>query len=206
MPGPATTSTVIIDFIRLQKPPASPFSARRPAGDPFHVEEADVEPSEAIYKARCAECHEPGWPRFRTVIPASELGTDRHRIDMWTAAARDRYTNYEEGYRWGFRAFHKTNGYLTNELTGLWLRGPYLHNGSVPTLRDLMAPPEARPKRFYRGYDLVDPAVAASSASRAHPASVTASSTTPQCPAMAMAAISTAPPCPTPTSSACWPI
>ena len=28
----------------------------------------------------------------------------------------------------------------------------------MPTLRDLMEPVEARPKRFYRGYDVFDPA------------------------------------------------
>src|SRR5260370_26573489 len=32
------TLNVIIDFIRLQKPPPSPFSAAREAGDPYHVE------------------------------------------------------------------------------------------------------------------------------------------------------------------------
>ena len=37
------------------------------------------------------------------------------------------------------------------------LRGPYLHNGSVPTLRDLLETPENRPKKFYRGYDVIDP-------------------------------------------------
>jgi hypothetical protein len=41
-------------------------------------------------------------------------------------------------------------------LTGLWLRGPYLHNGSVPTLRDLLQPPAQRPTQFYRGYDVID--------------------------------------------------
>ena len=36
------------------------------------------------------------------------------------------------------------------------MRSPYLHNGSVPTLRDLLNKPEARPKTFYRGYDVFD--------------------------------------------------
>jgi cytochrome c553 len=149
----------IIDFIRLQQPPPSPFSATRSADDPYHVDEAQVQQGKALYQDHCASCHEPGGARFRTVIPASEIGTDRHRIDMWTEAAKDRYTNYNAGdYDWGFHEFHKTNGYLANELTGLWLRGPYLHNGSVPTLRDLLQPPDQRPERFYRGYDLVDPA------------------------------------------------
>jgi hypothetical protein len=41
-------------------------------------------------------------------------------------------------------------------LDGIWLRAPYLHNGSVPTLRDLLEPAERRPKTFYRGYDVFD--------------------------------------------------
>jgi hypothetical protein len=42
-------------------------------------------------------------------------------------------------------------------LDGLWLRAPYLHNGSVPTLRDLLEPSAKRPVRFFRGYDVFDP-------------------------------------------------
>jgi len=38
----------------------------------------------------------------------------------------------------------------------LWLRGPYLHNGSVPTVRALLEPPQCRLRSFYRGYDLLD--------------------------------------------------
>jgi len=41
-------------------------------------------------------------------------------------------------------------------LDGIWLRAPYLHNGSVPTLRDLLEPSENRPKEFFRGYDVFD--------------------------------------------------
>jgi hypothetical protein len=157
--GAEANLNTIIDFIRLQQPPPSPFSAARDANDPYHVDAADVENGKVLYQANCAVCHDPNGARFRTVISATELGTDRHRIDMWTEAAKDRYSAYEQdGHNWGFHAFHKTNGYLANELTGLWLRGPYLHNGSVPTLRDLLAQPSARPKKFYRGCDLVDAA------------------------------------------------
>ena len=41
-------------------------------------------------------------------------------------------------------------------LNAVWLRGPYLHNGSVPTVRDLLAPVEQRPQTFYRGNDVID--------------------------------------------------
>ena len=40
-------------------------------------------------------------------------------------------------------------------LDGIWLRAPYLHNGSVPTLRALLLLDE-RPARFYRAYDVYD--------------------------------------------------
>ena len=48
-------------------------------------------------------------------------------------------------------------GYNVPHLDGIWLRGPYLHNGSLPTLRDLLKPPAERPKLFYRGCDVYDP-------------------------------------------------
>ena len=60
------------------------------------------------------------------------------------------------GYPWRFTHFRKTNGYANMPLDGVWLRAPYLHNGSAPSLRDLLEPPEARPKTFYRGYDVYD--------------------------------------------------
>jgi hypothetical protein len=42
-------------------------------------------------------------------------------------------------------------------LDGLWLRAPYLHNGSVPTLAALLDLPEKRPQAFNRGSDRPDP-------------------------------------------------
>jgi hypothetical protein len=50
----------------------------------------------------------------------------------------------------------KTDGYVNSPLDGIWLRAPYLHNGSVPTLRDLLKKPDQRPKKFYRGNDVYD--------------------------------------------------
>ncbi len=46
--------------------------------------------------------------------------------------------------------------YEARVLQGIWAAAPYLHNGSVPTLADLLEPPAARPARFSIGpeYDL----------------------------------------------------
>jgi hypothetical protein len=36
-------------------------------------------------------------------------------------------------------------------LLGLWATGPFLHNGSVPTVYDLLSPPAERPAVFWVG-------------------------------------------------------
>ena len=41
--------------------------------------------------------------------------------------------------------------YKGRPLTGIWATAPYLHNGSVPTLYDLLLPPDQRPKAFAIG-------------------------------------------------------
>jgi hypothetical protein len=52
----------------------------------------------------------------------------------------------------------RTNGGNTGPaLSGIWLRGPYLHNGSVPSVRDLLEAPAQRPSTFFQGSDVIDP-------------------------------------------------
>ncbi len=146
-------------LVRDLMPPASPFSPQRDPADPFHVSAADLARGEALHREHCGGCHLPDGPRFRTVIPVTEVGTDDHRARMWNATAAERYNNYREGrHAWGFTGFRDVDGYVAVPHTGLWLRGPYLHNGSVPTLRDMLRPPTERPPVFYRGYDLIDAA------------------------------------------------
>ncbi len=48
--------------------------------------------------------------------------------------------------------------YKGRPLDGIWATAPYLHNGSVPTLYDMLLPPDRRPKSFYLGTRLYDPA------------------------------------------------
>ena len=48
-------------------------------------------------------------------------------------------------------------GYTAPPLDAVWATGPFLHNGSVPYLAELLELPEHRTKVFYRGNDLYDP-------------------------------------------------
>ena len=47
--------------------------------------------------------------------------------------------------------------YAALPLYGIWAAAPYLHNGSVPTLYDLLLPPAQRPKTFALGARAYDP-------------------------------------------------
>ena len=48
-------------------------------------------------------------------------------------------------------------GYTSRPLTGIWATAPYLHNGSIPTLYDLLSPVEERPITFWTGSSEFDP-------------------------------------------------
>jgi hypothetical protein len=123
---------------------------------PHKPEPAAVDRGSRIFTAQCAECHGAEGSRTLTVIPIGEVDTDGHRALMWTDAARDAYNSYRKGYDWGFKSFRNIEGYIAEPLQGLWLTGPYLHNGSIPTLRDLLTPPADRPASFVRGVDIID--------------------------------------------------
>jgi mono/diheme cytochrome c family protein len=138
----------------------------RPPASPHRPDPGTVARGRARYMTACAACHgyqgEGGGYVFEganlgKVEPIAKVATDRGRLDSYTEAFRQRQlAELFAGTPYQFKYFVKTDGYANQPLDGLWLRGPYLHNGSVPTLRDLLAPPAARPAAFVRGIDLLD--------------------------------------------------
>ena len=129
---------------------------------PLPIDAALAAKGEPVFKANCAQCHELHGPLSLHPIDIKEVGTDPHRMESWTQKQVDEWkqmaAEYKSKYdaKWTFDTFEKNNGYVAVLLDGIWLRGPYLHNGSVPSLRDLLNPPDQRPKTFYRGYDVFD--------------------------------------------------
>jgi mono/diheme cytochrome c family protein len=136
----------IEDWILDLKPPAYPAE---------RINTALAQAGAPIYQRECARCHEPGSPQIGQVTPIAEIGTDRERLDSFSAELAKGMNTIGEGHPWKFSHFRKTDGYANMPLDGLWLRAPYLHNGSVPTLRALLTPAE-RPAEFYRAYDVYD--------------------------------------------------
>jgi hypothetical protein len=52
---------------------------------------------------------------------------------------------------------HPAIAYRARPLQGIWATAPYLHNGSVPNLYEMLLPPAQRSKRFYLGSRVFDP-------------------------------------------------
>jgi len=133
----------------------------KPPPYPLPVDTALAQRGAAIYARYCADCHGKSGSDFSgervgKVTPIEEIGTDRGRLDSYTYDLAVNQATLYAGYGHRFRHFRKTYGYANMPLDGLWLRSPYLHNGSVPTLRHLLEPAARRPRTFYRGNDVLD--------------------------------------------------
>jgi hypothetical protein len=124
---------------------------------PYPIDQAKAAAGKTVFGAQCAMCH---WSDLTgTVLPVAEVGTDRERILSWNKDAAIRANNAVKSFGIERKGLVEENpyGYVVSFLDGIWLRAPYLHNGSVPSLRDLLKPVADRPKLFYRGYDVYDP-------------------------------------------------
>lgn len=107
---------------------------------------------------RCSKCHGDDGKGFvgegRKSVGAATIGTDPARLEMTTTGPyakqyqkRVREVGSMAGLE-GWFSFAMPMGYVAPRLDGIWARFPYLHNGSVPTLRALLSPPERRPAAF----------------------------------------------------------
>ena len=79
------------------------------------------------------------------VVHAAAGAALRHPL----AAIRDAVVGYHKVIKAAIDAH--PNYYKARPLSGVWASAPYLHNGSVPTLVELLKSPDQRVKQFYVG-------------------------------------------------------
>jgi hypothetical protein len=100
---------------------------------PLEWDQQLVQLGKPLFDQHCGSCHASNGKRRGTEIPIAEIGTDREMASNT-----------------------KASGYVAESLDGIWMRGPYLHNGSVPSVADLLKDPAQRPASFYRGNNLLN--------------------------------------------------
>lgn len=114
-----------------------------------------AERGRGLFQNHCASCHAPDGDRVGRVEPNEGLVTDSERLRDFTPELADGLNRLGTD-AWKLRNFKPQHGYVNALLDGIWLRAPYLHNGSVPTLRDLLDKAEDRPAKFCTGNDEYD--------------------------------------------------
>ncbi|AST35031.2 hypothetical protein AB6Q13_11550 [Ralstonia solanacearum] len=137
----------VTDWLLDHQPPKWPF------GD---LDQARVHRGESLWQTQCANCHAFGKAATGQVtVGLDQLGTDPYRLNSFTVGLVSKFHQFKSP-PFDFGAYRKTQSYSNTPTDGVWLRAPYLHNGSVPTLWDLLQKPERRPKVFYRGSSVFD--------------------------------------------------
>jgi len=146
------------DFVAQVKWLKDYLSELPPPKYPFPINSSLAAAGKPLFEANCARCHAS--EKTGTPLPLAEVGTDRGRLDSWNkgAAIKANQVVKDMGLQRRGLVEEDLKGYVAAFLDGIWLKAPYLHNGSVPTLRDLLEPAAKRPKVFWRGYDVYDQA------------------------------------------------
>lgn len=137
------------------------------------IDEAKAEKGEQIFNQKCAGCHQD------KLFTQMQMGTDPNRANSFgqpvgkvpfpkavapildglkkKAFADDAISPAEQASMDANPVVWRAPAqYLARPLNGVWATSPYLHNGSVPTLDDLLHP-DRRPARFAVGNREFDP-------------------------------------------------
>jgi hypothetical protein len=115
----------------------------------YGLREIGTDPRRASNFAEPLEDEKPFTQELQAVVDKVK---SRAIIGLNQGAYRGRLDLPQPQIRW-----LKTLGYVARPLEGVWATAPYLHNGSVPTLDDLLKPEEERPVCFPLGHREYDP-------------------------------------------------
>ena len=122
----------------------------RPPPYPYPIDHALAARGKALFesdKIGCAACHGTYDGRGNVAWTGrhEDVGTDAARLKVVTGEFIEVFGRSPLSK---VGQLHASDGYAATPLTGVWANFPYLHNGSVPTLHDLLGPVSQRPTRF----------------------------------------------------------
>lgn len=120
----------------------------RPPKYPWPIDQVLAKRGQQAFNDHCAHCHgtyADGKSVFQShfperLIPIEEIGTDRVRLDSLSPQRRKSYGDSWFAYYGQQQTWLDPGGYMAPPLDGIWASAPYFHNGSVPTLWDVLHP------------------------------------------------------------------
>jgi mono/diheme cytochrome c family protein len=136
-------------YIRSLEPPKYPHA----------IDTNRAEQGRAIFENTCSRCHGTygkGGVYPELLVPIDVVGTDPGTMELESGASAARWG------QWLGKSFYgelsqpgNRGGYVAPALDGIWATGPFLHNGSVPTLEGVLNS-RIRPKYWTRSFDSKD--------------------------------------------------
>jgi len=128
---------------------------------PFKIDNEAAKRGAPLFAKNCNSCH--GGPESdKRLFGVADVGTDPRRAEMFTQKLADGFNEFlaeleTEGYKPPKEVGVRSTGkYWAATLSGVWARSPYLHNGSLRTMAQLLTPPGERAKDFRRGSRVFD--------------------------------------------------
>jgi mono/diheme cytochrome c family protein len=126
---------------------------------PLPIDRELAAKGERVFKENCARCHGTygeKWTYPNKIVPLEEIGTDPKRFEGIEAKFGEEYNRSwfaKEDRGWLLDGYPllATKGYQAPPLDGVWATAPYLHNGSVPTLYQVLKS-DSRPKLYTRSF------------------------------------------------------
>lgn len=125
---------------------------------PFALDATLAKRGEGVFESNCARCHgtygEKG--RYQNLfIPLEVIGTD-YVLAVGGSQFADRFLEWWSKSFYGQTTkLEPKKGYVSPPLDGIWATAPYLHNGSVPTIAQLLDS-KKRPKYWSRTFSSTD--------------------------------------------------
>lgn len=131
---------------------------------PWPIDREAASRGASHYQASCASCHNGPETDVR-LFAIADIGTDATRATAFSDPPAQTFNRFLASLESPGYAPSKTPGlrstgkYWSPSLGGVWARSPYLHNGSVRTMEELLTKPASRARTFHRGSRTFDPVV-----------------------------------------------
>ncbi|MCK0189233.1 c-type cytochrome [Arenibacter sp. F20364] len=131
---------------------------------PFSIDSDLAQQGKQLFENTCATCHgtygnTPSYPNL--LVTLNSVGTDPTLSDHYTTSSpmNDYFMDWFNSGWFGTTSnnlqIKAEGGYTAPPLDGIWATAPYFHNGSVPTLEDVLNSTN-RPTRWSRSFDNSD--------------------------------------------------
>ena len=130
---------------------------------PWAIDKDLAQRGEPLFVEHCSTCHlHSREEEAQRLFALDDVGTDPSRAKIFTTHQADNYNKFFSeleipGYQPEAQPpTRSTQKYVACDLAGVWARSPYLHNGSVRTMAELLTPAAQRTAKFKRGSRIFD--------------------------------------------------